>query len=643
MATGNLHRRIEIQPFKNIPKEPEDFLEKSWEKLQEGLDVVFEVISVPSSKEALYQSVRELCRHEHEAVLFDRLQHRLETFVKSQVDLLQHVDRYTATFAGRALEVWERYLNKIMNVRQIFLYLERTYMMKQKTDKYIYELGLKLWQKHIRLHEDLILTLTSVILALITEERVKDMDYSFNLKTLLSMCQELDLYKSYFEPQFLDQTSEFFSVESRQLIQELSVAEYITHVEKRLDQEEKRSMLYLETNTRKLSVQLTENRLISEHSQTIIDKGFRELVDQHRISELKSIFALFGRVKREDEIKSAFESYVHTKGVILMQETESDKLVDALLEMKSKLDSIQTLAFKDNYGLKYAANKAWERFLNIDPNKPAKLIAEYIDDRMKKNSRRCLNDTEVEHLVDQLIGVFRMIQAKDVFEAFFCKRLAKRLLLETSISFDAEKAIVVKLKGECGAQFTSKISGMLKDITLSTSMMEDFRTRYGVEDLDFHVFLLTGPMWPAQVAAHVKLPADLVALQDKYQELYVSKNKGKKLKWNSSLSNCVLRCYLGGQRRELAVSLHQASVLLLFNQTSSLTVADVVTQTGLPEEEAKKEVVALSCMKYKVLLKSPPEKTIRMTDLLTVNEQFSSRSIRITINSVQTRETVGFI
>ena len=631
-----------IQPFKSIPKEPEDFFEKTWQKLQVGLDVAFEITSMPTSREALYQSVLELCRHGHESVLFDRLQASLEAFIQSQVEILLRIDRYTNTFAGRALEIWEKYLRKIMDVRQIFLYLERTYMMKQKSDKYIYELGLKLWQQHVRLHEDLIKTLTSVAMALVEEERTKEMDYSFNLKTLLGMCSELSLYKSHFEPLFLSQTSLFYELESRHLVEELAVADYIAHAEKRLEQEERRAMLYLEPSTRKASILTTETRLIAEHSQTIIEKGFKDLVEQNRVTELKKLFCLFERVKREEEIKAAFETLVFSKGVVLMQETEPENLVDAVLEMKVRLDRIQSESFKDNYGLKYAAQKAWERFLNIDPNKPAKLIAEYIDDRMKKNSRRCLNDTEIENLVEQLIGVFRMIQAKDVFEAFFCKRLAKRLLLETSISFDAEKAIVMRLKGECGAQFTSKISGMLKDIGLSKTMMDDFKSRYGAGDLDFNVFLLTGPMWPAQVAAHVNLPAGLLALQDQYQELYISKNKGKKLKWNSIISNCVLRCYLGAQRRELAVSLHQAAVLLLFNFSSSFTVADIIAQTGLPEEEAKKEVVALSCMKYKVLLKSPPEKTIRLSDVLAVNDQFSARSIRIIINSVQTRETVPF-
>ena len=45
-------------------------------------------------------------------------------------------------------------------------------------------------------------------------------------------------------------------------------------------------------------------------------------------------------------------------------------------------------------------------------------------------------------------------QGKDVFEAFYKKDLAKRLLLGKSASIDAEKAVISKLKAECGAQVT---------------------------------------------------------------------------------------------------------------------------------------------------------------------------------------------
>ena len=44
-----------------------------------------------------------------------------------------------------------------------------------------------------------------------------------------------------------------------------------------------------------------------------------------------------------------------------------------------------------------------------------------------------------------------------MFEAFYKKDLAKRLLLGKSASIDAEKGMISKLKAECGAQFTNKL------------------------------------------------------------------------------------------------------------------------------------------------------------------------------------------
>jgi cullin-4 len=49
------------------------------------------------------------------------------------------------------------------------------------------------------------------------------------------------------------------------------------------------------------------------------------------------------------------------------------------------------------------------------------------------------------------------VQGKDVFEAFFKKDLAKRLLLGKSGSNDAEKSMISKLKQECGSSFTNKL------------------------------------------------------------------------------------------------------------------------------------------------------------------------------------------
>lgn len=51
--------------------------------------------------------------------------------------------------------------------------------------------------------------------------------------------------------------------------------------------------------------------------------------------------------------------------------------------------------------------------------------------------------------------LFRYIHGKDVFEAFYKKDLAKRLLLGKSGSIDAEKSMISKLKN---GNFFSSIS-----------------------------------------------------------------------------------------------------------------------------------------------------------------------------------------
>ena len=69
-----------------------------------------------------------------------------------------------------------------------------------------------------------------------------------------------------------------------------------------------------------------------------------------------------------------------------------------------------------------------------------------------------------------------VVQGKDVFEAFYKKDLAKRLLLGRSASTDAEKNMITKLKTECGSQFTNKLEGMFKDVDLSRDIMMSFKS-----------------------------------------------------------------------------------------------------------------------------------------------------------------------
>lgn len=85
-------------------------------------------------------------------------------------------------------------------------------------------------------------------------------------------------------------------------------------------------------------------------------------------------------------------------------------------------------------------------------------------------------DTEIATVLDKTITVFRYVTEKDVFERYYKGHLAKRLLQSRSVSDDAEREMLGRLKVECGYQFTQKLEGMFNDIKLSAEAMESYQT-----------------------------------------------------------------------------------------------------------------------------------------------------------------------
>lgn len=57
-----------------------------------------------------------------------------------------------------------------------------------------------------------------------------------------------------------------------------------------------------------------------------------------------------------------------------------------------------------------------------------------------------LTENDVEVVLDKAMVIFRFLQEKDVFERYYKQHLAKRLLLNKSVSNDNEKNMISKLK-----------------------------------------------------------------------------------------------------------------------------------------------------------------------------------------------------
>ena len=57
-----------------------------------------------------------------------------------------------------------------------------------------------------------------------------------------------------------------------------------------------------------------------------------------------------------------------------------------------------------------------------------------------------MTEQEIEQVLDKSMVLFRFLEEKDVFERYYKQHLARRLLLNKSVSDDSEKNMISKLK-----------------------------------------------------------------------------------------------------------------------------------------------------------------------------------------------------
>lgn len=110
------------------------------------------------------------------------------------------------------------------------------------------------------------------------------------------------------------------------------------------------------------------------------------------------------------------------------------------------MDNILQTAFNSNELFSQSLRESYEWFINRRRDKPAEYIAKYLDNLLRKGDKGLSTTATLEEEMDRVLVLFRFVHGKDVFEAFYKKDLAKRLLLGKSASADAERSMLAKLK-----------------------------------------------------------------------------------------------------------------------------------------------------------------------------------------------------
>ena len=235
------------------------------------------------------------------------------------------------------------------------------------------------------------------------------------------------------------------------------------------------------------------------------------------------------------------------------------KYVEALLSLRDKYQAIIEEAFEGDKSFLNALNGAFESFVNDNAQSP-EFISLFVDDQLRRGLKGHSED-DMERLLDKVVMLFRYLQDKDIFEKYYKQHLAKRLLGARSVSDDAERSMITKLKHECGYQFTSKLEGMFLDMKMSADTQDAFREKVlqpsgssKIDGVELGVHVLTTGFWPTQLGPRCNLPPQIARCCEAFKDFYLKQHSGRKLTWQTNMGNADIKASFRARRRTRCAS-----------------------------------------------------------------------------------------
>ncbi|XP_026757499.2 cullin-3-B [Galleria mellonella] len=660
----------------------EKYVESIWSLLKNAIQEIQKKNNSGLSFEELYRNAYTMVLHKHGERLYTGLKevvtNHLETKVRKDV-----IHSLNNSFLQTLNNAWTDHQTSMVMIRDILMYMDRVYVQQNEVDN-VYNLGLIIFRDQVVRYGSIRDHLRQTLLEMVARERRGEVVDRLAIRNACQMLMVLGInsravYEEDFETPFLHQSAEFYRMESQKFLAENSAAVYIARVEARISEEAERARHYLDETTEPRVVAVLEHELIEQHMKTIVEmenSGVVHMLMHTRTGELACVYKLLSRVPDGlRTVADAVSAHLREQGRALVTDnhnnTNAITFVQNLLDLKARFDHFLQNSFNNDKIFKHMIASDFEYFLNLN-NKSPEFLSLFIDGKLKKGEKG-MSEQEIEAVLDKTMVLFRFLQEKDVFERYYKQHLAKRLLLNKSVSDDSEKNMISKLKTECGSQFTSKLEGMFKDMTVSNTIMEEFKehvlsTGTNLHGVDLSVRVLTTGLWPTQsVTPKCNIPTAPRNAFDVFRSFYLAKHSGRQLSLQPQLGNVDLHATFRGaaggaggasaspprsphsppaaaaaaaaaapRRHIIQVSPFQMCVLLLFNKRERLTYEEILNETDIPEKDLVRALQSLAMGKptQRVLIKHPKTKEIEPSHQFYVNDAFTSKLYRVKIQTV---------
>lgn len=647
---------IKIEPFRHPVSSDPKYADNTWKVLQAAMQEIHNKNASGLSFEELYRNAYHMVLHKNGEKLYYGLRDTLTSQLKDTATKIEAAGQ-GPSFLSELKQQWDDHVKETQMVRDIFMYMDRTYVTQQQKTP-VYALALELWRDHVVRDPRIRQRLLAILLDMVQRERTGEVIDRGLVRATTRMLVDLGqgVYSDEFEEPFLASAADFYKKEASDCITTCDCPTYLSKAERRLAEEVERVKSYLDPNTEMKITKVVETELILNQMKVLVDmenSGLVPMLKNDRYEDLGRMYHLLKRVEGGAALmRSVMSDFAKETGKQLVQDPEKTKepveYVQRLLDERDKYDRILVQSLTDDKTFRNALNHSFEVFVNLNQRSP-EFISLFIDEQLRKGNKGD-SDLAFDAVVDKVMSLFRYLQEKDVFEKYYKQHLAKRLLSGRPTSDDAERSLLVKLKTECGYQFTSKLESMFTDIKTSRDTMNDFRTKLLAEKkldlgLELQVQVLTTGSWPTQAASKCNLPREVERGCEEFKEFYLGAHSGRRLTWQPNMGTADLKVDFGdGRRHELNVSTFQMCVLMLFNdalEDRPLTYREIAEATEIPGGELRRCLQSLSLVKGRnILRKEPSGKDILDSDVFFFNDRFQSKLYKVKIGTVAAQKEV---
>ena len=418
-----------------------------------------------------------------------------------------------------------------------------------------------------------------------------------------NITQDLPYQKKWYNEYFRKETIKYLKNKSENDIKTLSAPEYVKCELKYIAQEHQRESKYIHETFHSDINDLNYEYLIANNMLTLVemDTGINNMFKTKKKDELSEIYQLFTYYPESLKIiQKSFRSYIKERLQALYEDKELSKdprkFAPALINLKKEMDELVVLCFENHTDFQDSENKEFSLLMMKDLY--PKQLANYTDFCMR-NGFKGKSEEEIENTLNDIISIFKNINSKLVFQNESEKKMSDRLIKNLSLSTNAEKLFISKLKQESGVTYVTKMNEMIADLEKNKGENEGYKLTksrgmpYGIK---FNVQVISQSAWDVKKEnmERIEVPIFIKNCMSDFETYYLGRHQQTKLIWCLGFSKLEIQ-YLYLKNKNISSStLIQFLTLLILEKKEKINLENVSLLLGCNVKNVINDIRGLS-------------------------------------------------